>query len=168
MGRVFFGETIASLQPSRPRPPIVRTVALSSRYLYYPAGVTYRAWSACRRVRRISPWRSGENNGRTFYYQIDLWISNRVPTTEVYTAASGPVMLYPSLRAQTSRRYSARHAWERRICLSFHAANWRGRSTWKRTLVLFAYFGETCCTRRCVLWPASWTATATLNYSGWL
>lgn len=94
MGRVFcrvsFGETIASLQPSRPRPPIVRTVALSSRYLYCPAGVTYRAWSACRRVRRISPWRSGENNGRTFYYQIDLWISNRVPTTEVYTAASGP------------------------------------------------------------------------------
>lgn len=37
--------------------------------------------------KRISPW-SGENNGRTFYYQIDLWISSRVPTTEVYTAAS--------------------------------------------------------------------------------
>lgn len=28
-----------------------------------------------------------ENNGRTFYYQIDLWISSRAPTTEVYTTA---------------------------------------------------------------------------------
>jgi hypothetical protein len=42
-----------------------------------------------RRVEWISPW-SGENNGRTFYYQIDLWISSRVPTTEVYMAASAP------------------------------------------------------------------------------
>lgn len=56
----------------------------SYRYLYCPAGVT---WSARRRVeRRVR----GENNGRTFYYQIDLWISSRVPTTEVYMAASTP------------------------------------------------------------------------------
>lgn len=64
-------------------------------------------------LKRISPW-SGENNGRTFYYQIDLWISSRVPTTEVYTAAS------PSSRALSAvnRRRLSPIGSAGRICFS--------------------------------------------------
>lgn len=102
-------------------------------------------WSACRRIERISLW-SGENNRRTFYYQIDLWISSRDTYYRGLYGREHAVMLYPPLSVDVSR--ISRALRERRICLSLRARSWSGLTREERVKaglhILFGYsFTET-------------------------